>query len=916
MGDIYKYIAKRGYLAIILILAALAPGLAHAQSQGPFTPAQGDKAMMLMSSLFGKIGMFGASSSDAFSSVIQVFNGACLFIGGILVAYTIIAGTLGTAHDGEMLGKKFSSAWVPVRTALGTALVLPVLPGGYCALQGIVAWLVVQSIGMASAAWQTYLSTANLSQSVTMNIQSPDVRSFAYTTFQSLVCLEAMKVSTNSDAAKILGAGNTEFGWTKEVGMKSITYYFGDKNETAGFKRDTCGSLVVTKYSLANLTLQNTTSTTLMSGPVVAILDAKAAMERSLAINTENIAQVEKLLGALQPQAAELVSTRKPIDIAAIDTAVAEYEKAMKQKATNEIAALAPFKGLTESAEKDGFLFAGAYYMKLASMSDLINRSMAATPIATAPATTNAVGLYSDMMKTYGEALERTMSKAREATTFGLADIGNGDDASEGFLDKVRKKLDINQYMKGALRKVLNFNIQDGEHPLIAMKRLGNTVMQIGTTISFGLIAVIAVSNGPLTGIALAAQTVAQIIVSPLILAGGFLSFVVPNMPFFLWLGAIIGWSLLVIEAMIAAPLWAVMHLHPSGDDMTGKGGNGYTLVLSLLLRPVLLVFGFIASLVIVQVFGQLYNAIFADVFIMNTAEDTNWFMMLIIFVASGLVYAGGLWVIIKKSFGVMTDVPDNLLNWIGSSSGQLGKHSEQVGGLSSGAYVATSQASALGINATNTGLKVMGDKAEQHRRLKDADNNQANALDKKYGMGTSDVLNKLNGKTDNEGLSSHAAIAQDNRLDQGLKMFGGLNTPAGFAFMEKFKESVNENPEQSFNEHFNTAVQSGMNNSIGDAAFEAAYKAANGGDADPASPGADFLTPDFQRATRYFSSLAERMTKQGSSPEDIKEAFSGIAGRISEKYEQSPESVENGGKKEFKHFFSDEMKSFRPPKQ
>ena len=53
-------------------------------------------------------------------------------------------------------------------------------------------------------------------------------------------------------------------------------------------------------------------------------------------------------------------------------------------------------------------------------------------------------------------------------------------------------------------------------------------------------------------------------------------SYILPNMPFIIWIGCITGWVLLVIEAIIAAPLWAIMHLHPSGDDLTGRGGNGY----------------------------------------------------------------------------------------------------------------------------------------------------------------------------------------------------------------------------------------------------------------------------------------------------------------------------------------------------
>ena len=50
--------------------------------------------------------------------------------------------------------------------------------------------------------------------------------------------------------------------------------------------------------------------------------------------------------------------------------------------------------------------------------------------------------------------------------------------------------------------------------------------------------------------------------------------FVLPNMPFIIWVGCITGWVLLVIEAIIAA-LYGQSCLHPNGDDLTGRGGNG-----------------------------------------------------------------------------------------------------------------------------------------------------------------------------------------------------------------------------------------------------------------------------------------------------------------------------------------------------
>ena len=101
---------------ILFIFLSLIPGFAFANNL--FDPPTGDKSMTILAAVFGSLGTFGAGGADPLAAGIQAFNGGVLVIGGVLVAYTILVGTIGTAHDGEMLGKKFSSVWVPIRTAL------------------------------------------------------------------------------------------------------------------------------------------------------------------------------------------------------------------------------------------------------------------------------------------------------------------------------------------------------------------------------------------------------------------------------------------------------------------------------------------------------------------------------------------------------------------------------------------------------------------------------------------------------------------------------------------------------------------------------------------------------------------------------------------------------------------------------
>ncbi|WP_171986525.1 DotA/TraY family protein, partial [Burkholderia cenocepacia] len=106
-----------------------------------FTPVANDISVQLLNAIFP--GLVGNGGADAVASAMGIFNGCILVVGGILATYTLLAGTIGTAHDGEMLGKKFSSIWIPIRYALGTALVLPVVGGGYNIMQQIVMWIVM-----------------------------------------------------------------------------------------------------------------------------------------------------------------------------------------------------------------------------------------------------------------------------------------------------------------------------------------------------------------------------------------------------------------------------------------------------------------------------------------------------------------------------------------------------------------------------------------------------------------------------------------------------------------------------------------------------------------------------------------------------------------------------------------------------
>ena len=86
--------------------------------------------------------------------------------------YTLLVSTMNTAHQGEMLGKQWSSIWIPVRATMGLALLIP-KASGYCLMQIFVMWVVVQGVGAADKVWDAALSYLNRGGSIIQAQEDP-----------------------------------------------------------------------------------------------------------------------------------------------------------------------------------------------------------------------------------------------------------------------------------------------------------------------------------------------------------------------------------------------------------------------------------------------------------------------------------------------------------------------------------------------------------------------------------------------------------------------------------------------------------------------------------------------------------------------------------------------------------------------
>ncbi|CAM2813869.1 defect in organelle trafficking protein DotA [Legionella steigerwaltii] len=146
---------------LVTLLLLLCPGLVLADSALSFAPPASDFSVVFLGNLFGVVdGVLSGTGSQIMGNMFAVFNAAVLALGGIIIMYTLIVATMNTAHEGQMLGQKWSSIWIPIRSTVGLALMIP-KTSGYCLMQIFVMWVVVQGVGAADKVWNAALSYLN-----------------------------------------------------------------------------------------------------------------------------------------------------------------------------------------------------------------------------------------------------------------------------------------------------------------------------------------------------------------------------------------------------------------------------------------------------------------------------------------------------------------------------------------------------------------------------------------------------------------------------------------------------------------------------------------------------------------------------------------------------------------------------------
>ena len=835
--DYIKQIKLRYFL---LFAALLTPGLAMAGDLFDI-PSQ-DVSVKMLKALFGdlveqNIGI----SKNPILEPIKALNSGALIVGGILAAYTILAGTVGTAHDGQMLGKKLSSVWVPIRYSIGTALVLPVIGGGYCVIQLLVMWVIVQGIGLAGTVWTAYVNTANdiipinsknsLDLGAVEEIAGFVIRAHACNAMFAISKSEKLETYKNTVGSAQSTTGDTSTGESRGSSwgvwdMKNnngviVGQIFGQKSDGTTFLGrlatsyvdssaynkiqwnydDDCGSV---NYAIPKETLNTSVATpsTYQGLLGTEISTGFAPVDVSPVLEMHNT-QLRVMITSLEATAFDMIIKKDfgPADASALvakSTGIAEKYIESLETAASHMNSTDSWQRMKDQASSQGWLMAGSWFTRILIVNNFIRTSLSSYPTYSEPKSLYWLPNWMApgdqqkqreklklVQKAFGTENSYQVAKnLAEATAKENAEKGKsaGNDSTTETSSIINKGI---QKVLGALTSVDMVDIQnDPRHPVIMMSELGHRIVK---SVGLATVAIAVVSMIPIIGPGAipALQMFFNLPFNGIIIFAMMAEFVIPNLPYLIWIGAICGWLLLVVESIIAAPLWAIMHLHPNGDDLTGRGADGYKLVLSLIFRPVLMVFGMIGAILISSIIGEFINKTFYSVFRNSTAGATGW-SALISWIMGLFLYVGLMTTFIKQTFGIIHKLPDQLMRWMGGSTGGLG---EMASGFQDSAEKHSAGAAALaGMTAKGVGLgAAKGANVVANRAVGSLQGlNSSDGVEQKTGMA---------GTIQKAGITASRILGGQDSIVQASKGEGGkLRSAKGAQRFEQFNQGRSAN--------------------------------------------------------------------------------------------------------------------------
>lgn len=510
-----------------------------------------------------------------------------------------------------------------------------------------------------------------------------------------------------------------------EAGVKTVyTYEFKDRNTVAPLAGGNAVCGTVNLYEYKHVTPKPTTGT---GGLLSAVFDDAARDANNQAISALRDAILASKLTATKSmmQAIDNWVITWPTDVnkdwsaisvGQFNTIVDNAQAAMLSDLTGKLNSDNTLKTLmerfTNDITKDGWAMAGGYYQRLGGIREELRKIYAESP---GEVTQPALGWLPDDAKGNLVRQSTTMPSiiARKAidtsghTPTSITDTSNvasiiPTDFDDVDIDQMgsRGNKVMNSFIGNLLESVTNTAIgANGDVDAMARIKTTGDILAVANsqlhTISNLLkkaSGAVSAGAGALSGVPIIGgvskvvdaviKLVESLIIEPIAsmipwldLLAFYFGVFLPSLPYTIFIIAVVGWLLAVLQTVFAAPLWAVMHMTPD-RTFVGSQTQGYLMFLSLFMRPVLIIAALFAAMllanpIILYVSKAFWAMRTANV---SSAESIGFYVQFLTWKNWLIMYGMLLLPVVYMIYGLTNTLPDAILTWIGAGIRPLGE--------------------------------------------------------------------------------------------------------------------------------------------------------------------------------------------------------------------------------------------------
>ncbi|HCU0534075.1 TPA: DotA/TraY family protein [Escherichia coli] len=366
-----------------------------------------------------------------------------------------------------------------------------------------------------------------------------------------------------------------------------------------------------------------------------------------------------------------------------IQSAASSYESTVQQAINNVNGENTIQEALSEYLDTQGWITLGAWYQTFATANQRLASIANQAPSVTSLSSIGESGptdLYQAVLAAYRTNLQNTTytpTALGSGTVLSKDEMGDqeSNDAKSLLYRVLKPSFGVDRV--NDIVEQLNKNTTS---PLIIMKNIGDYTLASVETTYGAYIAAQAITKGAensaigwfvnkFTGVATfinkifsATAPAINFFLLWVFVIGFQLSIFLPAIPFIFWMIAIGNWIVSVLIGCAAGPLWAATHLGVE-HDRGSRAAYGYIYLIDGMIRPSLMVLGFIFASVAVVAVGTILNKLFA-VALTNIQADS---LTGIVSIAGFLmIYARMCTTMVTNIFALQAYMPDYIIAFLG----------------------------------------------------------------------------------------------------------------------------------------------------------------------------------------------------------------------------------------------------------